>query len=43
LQLTALATCRVERLTLWKTASSCFDPNEKPPTAIAAVYDQWEW
>ena len=20
-----------------------FDPNEKPPTLIAAVYDQWEW
>jgi hypothetical protein len=20
-----------------------FDPNEKPPTVIAAVYDQWEW
>jgi hypothetical protein len=20
-----------------------FDPNEKPPTLVAAVYDQWEW
>ena len=20
-----------------------FDPEEKPPTLIAAVYDQWEW
>ena len=20
-----------------------FDPNERPPTLIAAVYDQWEW
>ena len=20
-----------------------FDPDEKPPTLIAAVYDQWEW
>jgi hypothetical protein len=20
-----------------------FDPNQKPPTLIAAVYDQWEW
>jgi hypothetical protein len=33
-------------------ASSClqtrnltlvFDPNERPPTLVAAVYDQWEW
>jgi hypothetical protein len=20
-----------------------FDPNKKPPTLVAAVYDQWEW
>jgi hypothetical protein len=20
-----------------------FEPNQKPPTLIAAVYDQWEW
>jgi hypothetical protein len=20
-----------------------FDPNQKPPTLVAAVYDQWEW
>jgi hypothetical protein len=20
-----------------------FDPSEKPPTLVAAVYDQWEW
>ncbi len=33
-------------------ASSClqtwnltlvFDPNQRPPTLVAAVYDQWEW
>lgn len=26
-----------------KNLTLVFDPNEKPPTLIAAVYDQWEW
>jgi hypothetical protein len=26
-----------------KNFTLVFDPNRKPPTLIAAVYDQWEW